>query len=85
MVDGFAKRKLNLKAIVFPGQGSQYVGMGKTLVERFSSAKELFEEADDILNFKLSKICFDGPEELLKQTSNTQPAIFYTALRFGIY
>lgn len=76
MVDGFAKRKLNLKAIVFPGQGSQYVGMGKTLVERFSSAKELFEEADDILNFKLSKICFDGPEELLKQTSNTQPAIF---------
>ncbi len=63
-------------AYLFPGQGSQYVGMGKSLVERFPEAKEVFQEADDAINFSLSKICFDGPEEILKQTSNTQPAIF---------
>jgi [acyl-carrier-protein] S-malonyltransferase len=63
-------------AYVFPGQGSQYLGMGKDLVERFTEAKELFKRADDILGFSLSKICFEGPEEKLKQTQNTQPAIF---------
>lgn len=72
MVDGASE----VISYLFPGQGSQYVGMGKTLVERFSIAKEIFQEADDAINFNLSKICFDGPEEILKQTSNTQPAIF---------
>lgn len=63
-------------AIIFPGQGSQYVGMGKDLYENSSVACEVFQRADDILGFSLSKICFEGPEEELKQTKNTQPAIF---------
>ncbi len=63
-------------AIVFPGQGSQYVGMGKDLYERSPAARELFDRADEILDFPLSRICFEGPEEELKQTKNTQPAIF---------
>lgn len=63
-------------AYIFPGQGSQYVGMGKDLCEQFPEAKKYFDEADAALGFSLSKICFEGPEEELKQTKNTQPAIF---------
>lgn len=63
-------------AYIFPGQGSQYVGMGKDLCEQFPEAKKYFDEADAVLGFSLSKICFEGPEEELKQTKNTQPAIF---------
>jgi [acyl-carrier-protein] S-malonyltransferase len=63
-------------AYIFPGQGSQYVGMGKELYESNPAAKELFDRADEILGFSLSKICFEGPETELKQTKNTQPAIF---------
>ena len=63
-------------AYIFPGQGSQYVGMGKDLFAEFPSAKEMFDRADALLGVPLSKICFDGPEEELKQTKNTQPAIF---------
>lgn len=63
-------------AIIFPGQGSQYVGMGKDLYENNPVAREVFQQADDILGFSLSKICFEGPDEELKQTKNTQPAIF---------
>lgn len=63
-------------AYIFPGQGSQYVGMGKDLCDQFPAAKKYFDNADSILGYSLSKICFEGPEEELKQTKNTQPAIF---------
>lgn len=61
---------------IFPGQGSQYVGMGKDLYEHSPVARELFQRAEDVLGVPLSKICFEGPEDELKQTKNTQPAIF---------
>jgi [acyl-carrier-protein] S-malonyltransferase len=63
-------------AAIFPGQASQYVGMGKDWYESDASAKDLFDQADSLLGFKLSQICFYGPEEELRQTCNTQPAIF---------
>ncbi len=62
-------------AFIFPGQGSQYVGMGKEFHDNFRVAKEVFEEADDVLNFSISSLCFQGPEDTLKLTENTQPAI----------
>ncbi|MEX1104317.1 MAG: ACP S-malonyltransferase, partial [Dehalococcoidia bacterium] len=68
------------RAFVFPGQGAQSVGMGKDLYEQFPAARELFDRADEILGFKLSRIIFDGPEEELQQTRNAQPAIAVTSL-----
>jgi [acyl-carrier-protein] S-malonyltransferase len=67
-------------AFIFPGQGSQYAGMGRELSENFKTAATSFEEADDALGFKLSKLCFEGPEEDLKLTANTQPAILATSV-----
>ena len=62
-------------AFVFPGQGSQYSGMGKDVAETYPAARRVFEEIDDALGFSISKLCFEGPDDQLKLTENTQPAI----------
>ncbi|MGE5055937.1 MAG: ACP S-malonyltransferase [Acidobacteriota bacterium] len=67
-------------ALIFPGQGSQVVGMGKELAERYPEAGETFEEADHSLGYKLSQLCFEGPEEQLRLTEITQPAILTTSV-----
>src|SRR5438105_1750454 len=67
-------------AYVFPGQGSQTVGMGLDLYNNLPSARKIFDEADSILGVPLSKICFEGPDVELTRTINTQPAIFVTSI-----
>jgi [acyl-carrier-protein] S-malonyltransferase len=71
---------MSKRAFIFPGQGSQYAGMGKDLSDNFKIARDTFAEADDALSFKLSSLCFNGPEEDLKLTMNTQPAILATSI-----
>lgn len=65
---------------LFPGQGAQYIGMGSALAQNFEPAKKMLEYADEILGFSLSKIMVEGPEEVLKSTDNTQPALFVTSM-----
>jgi len=67
---------MGMIAFVFPGQGSQYVGMGKDLCDHDPGSRKLFERADMLLGFSLSQICFQGPDDELRQTRNTQPAIY---------
>lgn len=67
-------------AFVFPGQGSQRVGMGKDLYENFPEAKAIFDKANEVLGFELTKVCFEGPEEKLKLTEIAQPAILTTSI-----
>jgi len=69
-----------MMVFIFPGQGSQFVGMGKDLCEKFPAAAKIFEEADKALGFSISKLCFDGPEDVLNKTENAQPAILTTSI-----
>jgi len=70
----------NTFALLFPGQGSQVVGMGKDLAEKYPLARQTFEEADDALGYKLSTLCFEGPEDQLRLTEITQPAILTASI-----
>src|ERR1700681_3088641 len=67
-------------ALLFPGQGSQAVGMGKDLAEKYAVARQTFEEADEALGYKLSTVCFEGPEDQLRLTEITQPAILTVSI-----
>ena len=63
-------------SVIFPGQGSQIVGMGKEFYDKFNIVKDIFKQADDTLNFSISKLILDGPKETLDLTANKQPAIY---------
>jgi len=71
---------MNLLAFIFPGQGSQAIGMAKTLIESYSEAKSVFEEANDSVGFDITKMVIEGPEESLNKTENTQPAILTASI-----
>ncbi|MEG6566014.1 ACP S-malonyltransferase [Thermoanaerobacterium saccharolyticum] len=67
-------------AFIYPGQGAQYTGMGKEIYENFAEAREVFEEANDALKYDITRLCFEGPDEELMKTENTQPAILTVSI-----
>ena len=67
-------------AFLFPGQGSQKVGMGSSFVENFPAARSIFEQANEVLGFDLRALCFDGPDEALRETENAQPALYVVSV-----
>jgi [acyl-carrier-protein] S-malonyltransferase len=67
-------------AFIFPGQGAQYIGMGRDLYAAYPQSKEVFDKADKILGFPISRLCFEGPQDVLTQTQNCQPAIFTVSI-----
>src|SRR5438093_10774337 len=69
-------------AVVFPGQGTQFVGMGRDLYEVSEAARRIFHQAEEALGIDLKKLCFDGPEELLRETINQQPAILTVSIAY---
>ena len=73
-------------AFLFPGQGSQAVGMGESFFEHYSLARELFGRADEILGYRISRLCFEGPDEELRLTQNTQPALLVvSAIAYSLF
>src|SRR5246500_2235808 len=79
-IETFSPMINNKIALIFPGQGSQVVGMGKELADKYPIARQTFQEADDALGYKLSQLCFDGPEDQLRLTEITQPAILTVSI-----
>ena len=71
-----------MSSLLFPGQGSQIVGMGSEFYNNFNFVKKIFKEADDKLNFSISKMILQGPEDQLQLTKNTQPAILIVSFQF---
>ena len=71
---------MSKKAFIFPGQGAQVVGMGKDFYDAFLAAREVFEEASDVLSFNFKELIFAGPADVLIQTKHSQPAIFITSV-----
>ena len=71
---------MSKRAIIFSGQGAQFVGMGKDLADKFPACKALYDKADEVLGYELSKICFEGPAEELTKSNHAQPAIFVTSI-----
>ena len=69
-------------AVMFPGQGSQAIGMAKEFYDRYSFVKNIFKKADEILEFPISKLILEGPSDQLNITENTQPSIFLVAIQF---
>jgi len=70
-------------AFVFPGQGSQFIGMGRSLAEKFAAARAIFDQADEALGFSLTQLCFEGPAEILQLTENMQPALLTVSVAAG--